>query len=111
LWLFSSEFQRRVFENEDVAAKQSDVDALKNLELPPRQIRPSTQLAEMYKSALFRSMNGEIATHPLGNAWQDFPLLSLGDIFVAGSHLYMVMNPECDLAFSPVAEKRAFPAS
>ena len=108
LWLFSSEFHRRVFESEDVIAKQKDVDALQSLELPPRQIRPSAELAEMYKSALFRSVGGEIETHPQGSADQDYPLLALGDIFIKDKQLYMVMNPECDLAFSPTSNSRSF---
>ena len=111
LWLFSSEFHRRVFESEDVIAKQKDVDALPGLELPPRQIRPSAELAEMYKSALFRTVGGEIETHPQGSADQDYPLLSLGDIFIKDKQLYMVMNPECDLAFSPSSDGRSFPAT
>jgi hypothetical protein len=111
LWLFSSEFHRRVFESEDVIAKQKDVDALPSLELPPRQIRPSAELAEMYKSALFRTVGGEIETHPQGSADQDYPLLVLGDIFIKDKQLYMVMNPECDLAFSPSSDGRSFPAT
>jgi hypothetical protein len=111
LWLFSSEFHRRVFESEDVIAKQKDVDALPGLELPPRQIRPSAELAEMYKSALFRTVGGEIETHPQGSADQDYPLLALGDIFIKDKQLYMVMNPECDLAFSPSSDGRSFPAT
>ncbi len=111
LWLFSSEFHRRVFESEDVIAKQKSVDALRSLELPPRQIRPSAELAEMYKSALFRSVGGDIETHPQGSADEDYPLLALGDIFVSDKHLYMVMNPECDLAFSPGSDGRSFSPS
>ena len=111
LWLFSSEFHRRIFENEEVLATQKDVDALPRLELPPRQIRPSVELAEMYKSALFRTMSGDIETHPLGSVDQDYPLLALGDIFINEKQIYMVMNPECDLAFSPGSEGRSFPAS
>ena len=111
LWLFSSDFHRRVFESEEVIARQKDVDALQSLELPPRQIRPSSELAEMYKSALFRTVGGEIETHPQGSADQDYPLLALGDIFIKEKQLYMVMNPECDLAFSPDSDGRSFPAS
>jgi len=111
LWLFSSEFHRRIFESEEVIARQKDVDALQSLELPPRQIRPSSELAEMYKSALFRTVGAEIETHPQGSAEQDYPLLALGDIFINDKQLYMVMNPECDLAFSPGSDGRSFPAS
>lgn len=111
LWLFSSEFHRQVFESEDVIAKQKDVDALQSLELPPRQIRPSAELAKMYKSALFRTVSREIETHPQGSADQDYPLLALGDIFIKDKQLYMVMNPECDLAFSPGSDGRPFPAT
>lgn len=111
LWLFSSEFHRRVFESEEVIARQKEVDALQSLELPPRQIRPSSELAEMYKSALFRTVGAEIETHPRGSADQDYPLLALGDIFIKDKQLYMVMNPECDLAFSPGSDGRSFPAS
>jgi len=109
LWLFSSDLQRRVFEAPDVEQKQQAVDELPMLELPPRQFKPSTELAEMYKSSLFRRMPAEVQSHPLSTAEQDYPLLALGDIFVDDKrNLYAVLNPACDLAYSPASKGRDF---
>jgi hypothetical protein len=109
LWLFAADLSRRVFENEDVEQKQRSVDELLMIDLPPRQLNPSADLAEMYKSALFRKMAPEVKSHPLSDAEHDYPLLGLGDIFISDKlELYMVLNPECDLAYSPASEGRVF---
>jgi len=112
LWLFSSVLARQVFENENVAQQQLIVDKLPMLDLPPRQLSPSKHLAEMYRSALFRVTNPEVEPHPLSTADKNYPLLSLGDMFVGpNSELFMVINAECDLAFAPESEGRPFSAS
>jgi hypothetical protein len=110
LWLFSSEFQRRVFEAEEVRQKETLVnELLPNEELPPRQFKPSSDLTAMYKSALFQEMSNEVKSHPLSSAEQDYPLVALGDIFLnEKKQLYLVLNPACDLAFSPTSKGRAF---
>lgn len=108
LWLFNADLRRRVFENEDVESKQRAVDALPMLNVPPRQLMPSPSLAEMYKTALFRDMPPSVQPHP--QSPERDPLLALGDIFVNSQReLYMVLNPECDLAFSPSSGDRPFP--
>lgn len=110
LWLFSAEFHRRAFEAEEVLQKETLVnELLPNEELPPRQFKPSTDLAAMYKSALFQGMSSEVKSHPLSSADQDYPLLALGDIFLnEKKELYLVLNPACDLAFSPASKGRGF---
>jgi len=110
LWLFSSEFHRRAFEADEVLQKENLVnELLPNEELPPRQFKPSTDLAAMYKSALFQGMSNEVKSHPLSSAEQDYPLLALGDVFLnEKKELYLVLNPACDLAFSPASKGRGF---
>jgi hypothetical protein len=110
LWLFSSEFHRRAFEADEVRQKENLVnELLPNEELPPRQFKPSTDLAAMYKTALFQEMSNEVKSHPLSSAEQDYPLLALGDIFLnEKKQLYLVLNPACDLAFSPASKGRGF---
>lgn len=112
LWLFSSGLVKQVFENENVAQQQLVVDKLPMLDLPARQLAPSKHLAEMYRSALFKVTNPDVEPHPLSSVGKNYPLLSLGDIFVsADSKLLMVINAECDLAFAPQSEGRPFSAS
>jgi hypothetical protein len=63
----------------------------------------------MYRTALFQEMPPEIPVHPLGNEENEHLLLSLGDIFVnQKNQLWMVLNPECDLAYSPKSKGRQF---
>jgi hypothetical protein len=109
LWLFGAELQRIVFENEDVRTQRDIVDRLSFPNLPARQIEPSKQLASMYRTALFQEVNAELQVHPLGDLEHEYPLLSLGDIFVGPNReLLMVINPECDLAYSPGSDGRPF---
>ncbi len=109
LWLFGAELYKSVFENVDVRAHRDAVDRVRFPGLPARQISPSLQLASMYGAALIQKLSGELQVHPLGDAANEFPLLSLGDIFVGPEHaLFMVINPECDLAFSPMSKGRPF---
>lgn len=109
LWLFSAELQKLVFENEDVRTQRSRVDKTSFPSLPAKQLLPSKNLALMYRTALFQEMPPEIPVHPLGDKENENPLLSLGDIFVNRTNqLWMVLNPECDLAYSPKSKGRQF---
>ena len=109
LWLFSVELQKLVFENEDVRTQRSRVDKTSFPSLPAKQLVPSKNLALMYRTALFQEMPPEIPVHPLGDKENEHLLLSLGDIFVnQKNQLWMVLNPECDLAYSPKSKGRQF---
>ena len=53
---------------------------------------------------------GPLAAHPRaekGTAYASFPLVQLGDVFLDGSRTkaVVVMSADCDLAFSPVADR------
>ena len=109
LWLFGAELQRMVFENEDVRTQRDIVDRVSFPSLPARQIEPSKQLANIYRTALFQEVSAELQVHPHGDKEHEYPLLSLGDIFVGpNQELLMVINPECDLAYSPGSDGRSF---
>jgi hypothetical protein len=109
LWLFSAELQKLIFESEDVQAQRNRVDKTSFPSLPVKQLVPSKNLALMYRTALFQEMPPEIPVHPLGDKENEHLLVSLGDIFVnPKNQLWMVLNPECDLAYAPKSKGRKF---
>ena len=112
IWLFGAELYRIVFEGEAVKTRKKAVDQTRFTSLPIRQTTPSTTLTQMYSTALFQALDAQIATHPHGTKDNESPLLELGDIFIGeDSKIYMVLNPECDLAYSPGSNDRPFSAT
>jgi hypothetical protein len=109
LWLFGGELHKLVFESDEVRAKCSDVDKTTFPNLPVKQLVPSKNLASMFRSAQFQDLPAEIPVHPLGDKENEHLLISLGDIFLNQQNsLWMVLNPECDLAYSPKSKGRHF---
>ena len=109
LWLFGGELHKLVFESDEVRAKCLEVDKTTFPSLPVKQLVPSKNLASMFRSAQFQDLPSEIPVHPLGDKENEHLLLSLGDIFLDQKDgLWMILNPECDLAYSPKSKGRHF---
>lgn len=102
LWLYSSYFGKVLFEATDVRAQQKIIDAMTFEDVPPSQIKPSLQLAEIYKSALFASVE-DVGIHPHDVATSTMMYLHIGDLFMKEDELevWMVINAQCDLEFAP----------
>lgn len=127
LWLYSAYFGHLLFENEEAVRKNRDeIDKLKFEHLPPIQVSPSLQLAEIYKSALFNMSVGDVFNHSpevndqVSSSSTDTPPskssnqspLHLGDLFIKDNRIdvLLVINAECDLAFTLNSEERPFPS-
>jgi len=109
LWLFSGELHKLVFESDEVRAKCAEVDKTTFPNLPVKQLVPSKNLAWMFRSAQFQDLPAEIPVHPLGDKDNEHLLISLGDMFLNQQNsLWMILNPECDLAYSPKSKGRHF---
>ena len=76
----------------------------------PSQRAPSKHLARIYSLSVAEPIREESAVHPLESSedgdW--LPRLRLGDIWVkdSTSEVYMVANPDCDLAFGPGGRRK-----
>ena len=123
LWLYGSYLSYLLFESEKPMSEQcSEMNRLSFQNLPTVQIAPSQQLVKIYKSALFDDTMGDVVGHPLAkrNSQEmpsaaaisgeavvsdelEQPYLQLGDLFVNSSSnaVLMIINAQCDLAFSP----------
>lgn len=110
IWLYSAYFGKLLFEAPSVHENQAQIDELVFDDLPPSQVKPTLQLAEMYKSALFAEVD-DAGAHPRDAKDSEMMYLHLGDLFTKeGSNLvWMVINAQCDLAFAPDASRTAKP--
>ena len=131
-WLFSSLLVNKVFEeNNRFTDSKEEINKMSANSLPPSQLFPSTQLAEIYSIAIAEQGLEEIERHPNvaveiteetndadpdssdkdtspdeTNTPQDnLPMLRLGDLLVHkdGRRVYMIATPDCDLQFAPDA--------
>jgi hypothetical protein len=115
LWLYSSYFGRLLFGGQAVRELQKAIDRMTFENLPPTQTSPSSLLGEIYKASLFDMRDSELG-HPRapdqadGGGPADQPYLQLGDLFLkdADGDVYMVLNAQCDLAFTPDSHHRPF---
>lgn len=113
LWLYSSYFGRLLFGGEAVRELQKAIDRMTFEDLPPSQTSPSPLLGEIYKHSLFDVRDSELA-HPRApaeaTATEEQPHLHLGDLFLKDpdSDVLMVLNAQCDLAFTPDSYHRPF---
>jgi hypothetical protein len=108
-WLLSSHLASLAFEH-DLRREQAVVDAMDFEEFLVSPAEPSTVVATFYHSALFARNQGPIGPHPRAKPDQpigDMPLVQLGDVFVdeARTNAIVVLSADCDLAFSPTAER------
>ena len=76
----------------------------------PSQRAPSNHLAKIYSLSVTETVRDESTVHPLEPSYDDdhLPRLRLGDIWVkdSKSEVYMVANPDCDLAFGPGGRRK-----
>lgn len=110
LWLYSAYFGHLLFEeNETIKNKQKELDKLTFTQLTPCQKKPTLNLAEIYKSALF-SKADDVGEHPRTPEGSKNTYLNLGDLFIKDhqNDVLMVINAQCDLAFAPDNKKRLF---
>lgn len=106
-WLYSAYLSHLLFEsNAEMKTRQEAVDNLSFDVLPIRQALPSRKLAEIYRHALFApatdigsSLEIDVDAPPYS--------LHLGDLFVKDVHheVRMILNAECDLAFTIDGER------
>jgi len=79
----------------------------------PSSAQPSPQVRRLYQQVLTDPGIEDLAPHPLQHLQNPqvsppMPRLALGDIFANSDHrvVFMVVNPACDLQFSPINPKR-----
>ena len=103
--LFGSLIVNSILENnDDLLDSRKQLDKMSFTSFVPSQRAPSNHLARIYGLSVAEPIREGI-THPLQPAEDDdwLPQLRLGDIWVkdSKSEVYMVANPDCDLAFGP----------
>jgi hypothetical protein len=110
VWLYSSYFGRLLFEAPTVREQQEVIDKMTFEDLPPSQVKPTLQLAEIYRSALFASVD-DAQAHPRDAEGSEMMYLHLGDVFIkeGETEVWMVINAQCDLAFAPDGLRQAKP--
>src|SRR6266404_290038 len=110
IWLYSAYFGKVLFEAPAVREQQEIIDALTFQDLPPSQMKPSLQLSEIYRSALFASVD-DVQSHPRDETGSEMMYLHLGDLFIkeGETEVWMIINAQCDLAFAPDAQRPAKP--
>lgn len=106
-WLFGALLEHCFFEFDDSMRSQRIIlDQLDFEEFLPSQRPPSTELAKVYRLAVSEPIYDEMGVHTISDdEGREFrlPILRLGDLLIKDANLsiYMVANPDCDLAYSP----------
>jgi hypothetical protein len=109
-WLLSSQLMALAFERDEMRKRQRVLDSLEFVGAPFAATEPSTVVANMLHSALVSRNMGPLGPHPRAKAdtpYAGFPLVQLGDVFLDADRTkaVVVMSADCDLAFSPMAER------
>lgn len=109
-WLLSSQLMTLAFECDEMRERQWALDRLEFVGEPFAATVPSTVVANLLHSALVSRNIGRLGAHPRakpGSKYVDFPLVQLGDVFlnVDRTKAIVVMSADCDLAFSPMADR------
>lgn len=104
MWLFTSYLSHLLSTCTGVADQQKIVDPLVFKDLPPSQTPPSIMLAKLYRYALSAETVDD-TSHPRdrGGGRDELPFLHLGDLFISDvdGTVWMVINAQCDLVFTP----------
>lgn len=112
LWLYGNYFGHLLFEKDvKVRETQKELDSMSIDYLPLPEAKLSTHLADIYESAIFVSTEEGFPFHPIAGAKnKKKPLLHLGDIFLHEDNkkVFMVINAQCDLAYTPERSNRPF---
>ncbi len=99
-WLFSSYWGHLLFKDPNFQSQSDAISFFYVQEQPIVHRQPSVILSDMYMSALFETFTNDISEHP----FFEHDHLHLGDLLVSDYHkeVWMVINPECDLARIPI---------
>ncbi len=92
LSLFGEHFIRLL--HDSMKDDRTKINSLSIDDLPPSQFTPSLALTDIYQSSLFEFVPENAPLH-------------LGNIFTRDLDVYMVINAECDLAFTMIEGGRA----
>lgn len=116
-WLYGSHWANLLLRNSDLKKQQSVIDKVLSRTPPLHHEIPSTQVSDIYMSALFEDELSPIAYHPLESqgpltdkptsALAKLPYLHLGDLFTKKDEtiVWMVLNAQCDLERANEAAK------
>ncbi len=109
-WLLSSQLMALGFEGDEMRERQRALDTLEFVGEPFASTEPSTVVANLLHSALVSRNMGPLGPHPRAkpdSKYATFPLVQLGDVFfdTERTKAVVVMSADCDLAFSPVADR------
>lgn len=104
LWLFASHLSHLISTHASVSTKREAIDTLTFKDFPPGQLPPSVMLAKLYRNALATNMDDNM-DHPrdIAKTGDKLPFLHLGDLFTSEDKdlVWMVINAQCDLLFTP----------
>ena len=111
--LIAAAISYRLREQPAVRAARMALDGQRFSEHLPSSAQPSPQVRRLYQQVLTDPSVEDLAPHPLQHLQSpqvsaSMPRLALGDIFANSDHrvVFMVVNPACDLQFSPINPKR-----
>ena len=112
LSLFGSLLVNSILEDNDaLASNRAVLNKMSFTSFVPSQRAPSNHLAKIYNLSITEPMRDQSVIHPLecstdNDDW--LPRLRLGDIWIkdSKSEVYMVANPDCDLAFGPGGRRK-----
>ena len=113
LWLAGAYFKQQLGSGEGVQISKTDVDRMVFAALPSTEWGPSDAFLSAYRAAIFADADSDISSNrypaldeeakKLSGNPNDIVALHFGDVFVqdmnAPPRAYIVMTPECDLAF------------
>lgn len=115
LWLYSSFLGDLLLGQPAVIEQRERLDAMEFPAVLPTEDPPSTQLAELYQTAV-GSPSEPLNAHPREGSADPTqpapaPMAHLGDVFVkdADDPIFMVLNAACDLAFAPHTSRTCDP--
>ena len=116
-WLFGAYLGHLLF-GEALETVRANLTAMTFGESLPSLSPPSERLTEIYHAALFDTSVGEITRHPRAASAStsdapQLPALALGDLLAhqdpqvgANPDLFLVINAQCDLEFTPDSNSR-----
>lgn len=115
LWLCGTTLSHLALANVDVANARGVLDAVSFGDFVASQRAPSPALTELFSTGIFDFDVGDVGSHPRERDGEDVSnayYLGLGDLFVKDvtSDVWMVITPECDLAYAPGEKKRPWVA-
>lgn len=111
--LFGAALSYRFRDESSVASAANKLDGLHFPRYLPASTQPSSAILGLYKCALTEPNVGAIGYHPqqamvAARGGEALPFLAFGDVLAASSDrtCYLVVNPACDLQFSPLSGRR-----